>query len=223
MSCASALRVKICCISSVDEARMAIESGADAIGLVSNMPSGPGVIAEELIRSIATTVPPHIATFLLTSHQRVADIVAQQRRCETNTIQICDRLTEGSHAELRAALPRVTLVQVIHVTDQESVDEAIAVAHEVDALLLDSGNQALATKELGGTGRTHDWQLSGQIRRAVRVPVFLAGGLRAGNVHAAVAEVGPWGVDLCSSVRTDGRLDPQKLHAFMRQCRLAES
>jgi phosphoribosylanthranilate isomerase len=212
-------RVKVCCISSAEEAFAAIDAGADAIGLVSAMPSGPGVIAEELIRAIAAKVPPPIATFLLTCHQRVGDIVAQQRRCGTNTVQLCDRLVEGSLADLRAAMPGIALVQVIHVMDSDSVAEAIRLGPKVDALLLDSGNQALATKELGGTGRTHDWQLSREIREAARTPVFLAGGLRPDNIRAAIDQVGPWGVDLCSGVRTDGCLDVGKLAAFMRQCR----
>jgi phosphoribosylanthranilate isomerase len=207
----------VCCISSAEEARTAIEAGADAIGLVSSMPSGPGVIPEDLIRAIARTVPPPIATFLLTCHQRVDDIVAQQKRCGTNTVQLCDRLVEGDHADLRAAMPGVSIVQVIHVNGRESVEEAINIAPDVDALLLDSGNQRLATKELGGTGRTHDWRLSAEIRRNVRAPIFLAGGLRAENLRDAIGEVEPWGVDVCSGVRSDGRLDQSKLEAFMFQ------
>jgi phosphoribosylanthranilate isomerase len=213
------VKVKVCCISSVEEARTAIDAGADAVGLVSSMPSGPGVISEDLIREIARTVPPPIATFLLTCHQRVDYIAAQQRRCGTNTIQLCDRLVKGSYADLRAAMPGVSLVQVIHVNGRESVDEAVKIAQHVDALLLDSGNQRLAVKELGGTGRTHDWRLSAEIRLAVRTPIFLAGGLRAENVRDAIAQVEPWGVDLCSGVRSDGHLNQSKLKEFMLQVR----
>lgn len=213
------VRVKVCCISSVEEARIAIEAGADAVGLVSAMPSGPGVISEDLIQTIARAVPPPIATFLLTCHQRVSDIVAQRQRCGTNTVQLCDRLVEGSYNELRAAMPGVSIVQVVHVNGRESVEEAVNIASHVDALLLDSGNQKLATKELGGTGRTHDWRLSAEIRREVRAPIFLAGGLRAENVRDAIGQVEPWGVDLCSGVRSAGRLDQSKLKAFMLECR----
>jgi phosphoribosylanthranilate isomerase len=207
----------VCCIGSIQEARIAVQAGADAVGLVSSMPSGPGVISEDSIRTIAATVPPPIATFLLTCHQRLEDIVAQQQRCGTNTVQLCDRLVEGSHPELRAAMPGISVVQVIHVNGRESVDEAIEIAPHVDALLLDSGNQKLATKELGGTGRTHDWGLSAEIRRRARAPVFLAGGLRAENVRDAISQVEPWGVDICSGVRTDGRLDQSKLDGFILQ------
>jgi phosphoribosylanthranilate isomerase len=128
-------------------------------------------------------------------------------------------LTSGTHAELRRALPGIAVVQVIHVTDETSVAEALAVAPDVDALLLDSGNLSLAVKELGGTGRVHDWRLSRRIRVESPKPVFLAGGLNPGNVRQAVAEVAPFGLDLCSSVRTDGHLDPVKLAAFFAAIR----
>ena len=209
-------RVKICCIGSVEEARTAVEYGASAVGLVGEMPSGPGVIAEELITRIAATVPPAVASFLLTCAQDADAIVRQQRRAGTNTVQICDRLSSGTYEELRAAMPGVALVQVIHVAGPESIEEAISVAPRVGAILLDSGNQSLPVKELGGTGRTHDWELSRSIREAVEVPVFLAGGLNASNVAEAVRRVGPFGVDVCSGVRTDGRLDERKLSDFFR-------
>jgi phosphoribosylanthranilate isomerase len=207
-------RVKICCIASIAEASMAIEHGASAVGLVSAMPSGPGPIPESLIAEIAAMVPPGVASFLLTCKQDVSSIIDQQRRLRVNTIQICDRLVEGSYDDLRKALPGVSLVQVIHVTGPESVEEAQAVAPNVDAILLDSGNQSLKVKELGGTGRTHDWSLSRMIRETINVPLFLAGGLKAENVAEAIRRVQPFGIDVCSGVRTDGRLDPEKLRAF---------
>ncbi|MEE9162121.1 MAG: phosphoribosylanthranilate isomerase [Candidatus Neomarinimicrobiota bacterium] len=210
-------RVKICCIGSADEARLAVEYGASALGLVSEMPSGPGVIPEDLITEIAAGIPPAVASFLLTSRQAAGAIIAQQRRCGTSTIQLCDRLPVQDYAALREALPGIALVQVIHVTGEGALEEALAVASEVQGLLLDSGGRTLPVKRLGGTGRTHDWRISRQIREQVDVPVFLAGGLIPGNVRAAVDAVGPFGVDVCSGVRTDGRLDEAKLGAFMRQ------
>src|SRR4029453_1900562 len=143
--------------------------------------------------------------------QDAESIIDQQRRLRVNTIQICDRLTSGSYHEIHAALPGVKLVQVIHVTGSESVDEAIAVAPHVDAILLDSGNQSLAIKELGGTGRAHDWRISRKIRETIGKPLFLAGGLKPDNVAEAIETVQPFGIDVCSGVRTDGRLDERKL------------
>jgi phosphoribosylanthranilate isomerase len=206
-------RVKICCISSVEEARLAIACGASALGLVSEMPSGPGVIDLEEIAAIAERVPPPIATFLLTCKQTVDEIVAQHRVCRTNTIQICDHLKD-SYADLRRALPNVKIVQVVHVADENSLAEALEIAEKTDAILLDSGNQKLEIKELGGTGRTHDWAISRKIVELVKVPVFLAGGLRAENVAEAMRLVKPFGLDLCSSVRSGGKLDEKKLNRF---------
>ena len=217
------VRVKICCIQSPEEARLAIEHGADALGLVSAMPSGPGVISEDRIAEVARSVPPPISTFLLTSLQDLDRITEQATRCGTDTLQLCDRLPRGSHRRLRRALPRIRLVQVVHVTGAASVAEALAVAEEVDALLLDSGNQALEVKELGGTGRTHDWRISRQIVERSPVPVFLAGGLRPDNVFEAVTQVRPYGIDLCSGVRRDDQLDRARLGNFFTEVARANS
>jgi phosphoribosylanthranilate isomerase len=209
--------IKICCIASREEADLAISAGATAIGLVSAMPSGPGPIADSLIADIAAGVPPPIATFLLTCRQDAESIIEQHALCRTSTLQLVDTVAPAEVEKLRARLPGIRLVQVIHVGGEESIGEAREAARYVDALLLDSGNQKLAIKELGGTGRVHDWRISRRIRDEVDVPLFLAGGLNAGNVAAAVAAVQPHGVDICSGVRTGGQLDAAKLRAFVSE------
>lgn len=193
---------------------MAIRHGASALGLVSEMPSGPGVIPEDTIREVAGVVPPPVATFLLTCKQDAATIIAQQRRCRVNTIQLCDSVEADVYDALRRELPGVSLVQVIHVRGMEALDEAASASVKVDALLLDSGNQSLAVKELGGTGRRHDWRISRAIVEALDVPVFLAGGLNPDNVAEAIETVRPFGLDVCSGVRTEGKLDEEKLERF---------
>jgi phosphoribosylanthranilate isomerase len=207
-------RVKICCISSLEEAKQAISLGASALGLVGKMPSGPGIITDETIYKIAKTVPPPIATFLLTSENSADEIIAHHKRTLTNTIQIVDKLTVGTYQHIYDALPAIKIVQVIHVIDENSVEEAVKISENVDALLLDSGNPNLAIKELGGTGRTHNWKLSREIRDSVKVPVFLAGGLTPENAAEAISQVEPFGLDLCSGVRTNRKLDLFKLEAF---------
>jgi phosphoribosylanthranilate isomerase len=209
------IRVKICCIASIGEAQMAIDSGASAIGLVGKMPSGPGPIPDELIREIAFSIPPPLSTFLLTSETTPENIASHHSRTLTSTIQIVDMPVKGTYEKLRVLLPSVKLVQVIHVMDERSVETAISISGEVDALLLDSGNPTLKIKELGGTGRVHNWKLSREISKNSRCPVFLAGGLNPQNVRQAIEEVDPFGIDVCSGVRTGGALDRSKLSEFM--------
>lgn len=210
-------RVKICCIKNVDEAKSAISFGASAIGLVGRMPSGPGPITDEEIKIIAAYAPPPIATFLLTSETNVDDIVAHHKKVNTNTIQIVDALNGEKYKELKEKLPAVKIVQVIHVIDESSVDEAVRISEQVDGLLLDSGNPNKAVKELGGTGRQHDWKLSRKIVEQSQVPLFLAGGLNPSNVRKAIEEVQPFGVDLCSGLRPNGNLDLQLLDEFFNE------
>ena len=212
-------RLKVCCIASIEEARLAIAHGADAIGLVGAMPSGPGPIPDELIAEIARTVPPPVATFLLTSRVEAEDVVSHVRGAGVNTVQLVDAVGVETYAALRRSLPQVRIVQVIHVQDDGALEEARRVAEFVDALLLDSGRPNLAVKELGGTGRTHNWAISRRIVETVERPVFLAGGITPGNVAEAIRTVRPYGIDLCSGVRVGGRLDAGKLGRLVGEMR----
>ncbi|OSZ79856.1 N-(5'-phosphoribosyl)anthranilate isomerase [Chitinophagaceae bacterium IBVUCB2] len=209
-------RVKICCISSIEEAALAIRLGADAVGLVGKMPSGPGPIPDDLIAAIAKAIHPPVSSFLLTSEQSASGIINHVQKVNTNTVQIVDELTTGSYQQIRDALPHLKIVQVIHVTGEENIEQALKIKDEVDAILLDSGNPSAGIKILGGTGNTHNWNISRKLVEQVGIPVFLAGGLHAGNVAEAIAAVQPFGVDICSGVRTNGQLDPIKLSSFIK-------
>ena len=210
------VKVKICCISSIEEAALAIAHGAAAIGLVGRMPSGPGIITDELIHSIAKTVPPPIDSFLLTSETTAEKVIEHHKKVNTTTIQIVDALTDRQYHKIREAIPHVKLVQVIHVLDEKAVQEAIEIAEWVDAILLDSGNPNLSTKVLGGTGKTHNWDLSKKIRENISIPTYLAGGINKDNIRMAIDQVQPYGIDLCSSVRTNGQLDERKLEELFK-------
>jgi phosphoribosylanthranilate isomerase len=214
-------RVKICCISSIGEAAMAMTAGADALGFVAAMPSGPGVVTDATIRAVTADVPPPVATFLLTSRTAGTDIADHVRHCGANTVQIVDHIDPGELAVLAVSLPMVRRVQVIHVEGPGALGLIARYEPYVHAFLLDSGKPGGTMRELGGTGRTHDWAVSAEFVRRTAKPVFLAGGLNAGNVGEAIATVRPFGVDLCSGVRTNGHLDQAKLDAFMAAVRAA--
>ncbi len=215
-------RLKVCCIASPEEAHLAVRLGADALGLVGPMPSGPGVIADDTIALIARSVPPGIATFLLTSRTNSEAIVEHVRGAGVNTVQLVDRVPDGAYVALRRHAPGVRIVQVLHVQDEGVLAEARRVEPHVDAILLDSGRPSAAVKELGGTGRTHDWTLSARVVAKFAKPVFLAGGIRPENVAEAIRAVRPFGIDLCTGVRTEGRLVESKLRELVIAMRRAD-
>ena len=214
-------RVKVCCIASVDEAQMAVAAGADAIGLVGAMPSGPGPIADELIARIAAVVPPPVASFLLTSEVSAVAIAAHVARTRPTAVQIVSHIDPAQLAALRPLVGSVRIVQVVHVEDAAALDLIAAYGAHCDAFLLDSGRPSAA--ELGGTGRVHDWAVSADFVKRSSRPVFLAGGLTAANAAQAIRQVRPYGLDLCSGLRTGGALDEGKLHTFMRAVRAADA
>ncbi|MEM8784216.1 MAG: phosphoribosylanthranilate isomerase [Planctomycetota bacterium] len=210
-------RLKVCCIASVREAKLAIALGADALGLVARMPSGPGCISDERIADIAGSVPPPVATFLLTSETDPSAVVDHVRRTGVNTVQLVDDAVDRTVWQaLRDQTPAVRIVQVLHVLGEATIETAERAEPFVDALLLDSGDPHGPVRKLGGTGRVHDWAVSRRIVERSSVPVFLAGGLNPSNVATAIEQVRPYGIDLCSGVRTDGSLDEQKLVSLVR-------
>jgi len=212
-------RVKICCMASPAEARIAATAGADLIGLVGPMPSGAGIITPAECREIADGAPAKVTPVLLTSSQTAAEIARDVSACAVRTVQIVRHVEPGVHDALADRLPGVRRFQVVHVEGSSALELIATYGARTDAFLLDSGRPGEA--ELGGTGRTHDWEVSAAFVRASPVPVFLAGGLTPGNVGEAIARVRPHGVDICSGVRTDDRLDPEKLRAFMAAIDLA--
>jgi phosphoribosylanthranilate isomerase len=208
-------RVKICCITSAQALALATRYGADAIGLVGPMPSGTGIIGLDRARELAALTPPPVASFLLSCATRPADLLAEAREVAPAVLQIVDAVEPAAYALLRRELPALKLVQVLHVDGEASLEEARALFGLVDALLLDSGAPHAAVRELGGTGRVHDWAVSARIVAEAPVPVLLAGGLTSENVGEAIGTVRPFGVDLCTGLRSEGRLDEAKLAAFM--------
>ncbi|MFP4469362.1 MAG: phosphoribosylanthranilate isomerase [Bacteroidales bacterium] len=212
-------KIKICCIQNRREVDLAVEAGVDAIGLVSVMPSGPGVIDEDSIRELLDYARGRIERFLLTSSVSAVDITDQYHRFEPDTLQLVDSVSEDEYREIRKQISGVRLVQVIHVRGESAIEEARLYAGLADALLLDSGNPGLSVKSLGGTGKVHDWHISRKIVELVNVPVYLAGGLNPANIAEAVHTVKPHGVDVCSGIRRAGLLEEDMLKRFVDEVR----
>ncbi len=206
--------LKVCCIASLEEAQMAMDAGANAIGLVGPMPSGPGVIEDATIAEIAKFVGDKVWSVLLTSRVSVEGICDHVAETGVNTVQIVDEPEPGTYRALRQMASAPRIIQVIHVEDESAIALAQKSAQEVDVILLDSGRPSAPTKILGGTGQQHDWRLSRAIVEAVPCPVFLAGGIRPNNVTDAIRQVRPAGIDLCTGVRQDGALSEELLAAL---------
>lgn len=215
-------RIKVCCIQDIGEARLALELGADALGLVGPMPNGIGPIEDEKIAKISAALEKSVERFLLTSETEAEEVVAHVARCGTNVVQLVDAVQSDTYSLLRRRHPALRIVQVIHVENDRAIEQASGLATHVDALLLDSGKPSAAVRTLGGTGDTHDWSISRKIVAHSRVPVFLAGGLNPGNVTEAIHQVRPYGVDVCSGLRQDGRLLADRLRDFVSAVRQAD-
>lgn len=213
-------RLKVCCISSASEADLAVGFGADVLGLVGPMPSGPGVITDELAREIVRSLPPAVTAFLLTSETTAETIIDEARFVGVTCVQIVRHVAPSAHLRMAEVAPWLRRVQVLHVEDDSVLSLAQIYEPHVDAFLLDSGRPGLA--DLGGTGRAHDWTLSAKLVASSQRRVFLAGGLNDTNVAAAIAKVRPFALDVCSGVRRDGKLDGERLAAFVAAVRRAD-
>ncbi len=209
-------KFKICCIRSAEEADLAISLGALAVGLVGEMPNGPGPIDDATIAAIAGYIHARygdaVWTTLLTSRTGGADIADHVAMTGVNTVQIVDAPQAGAYQEIRRAHRSLRIIQVIHVEDAASIGQAREAEPFVDALLLDSGKPSAPEKTLGGTGDVHDWAISRRIVEAVEKPVFLAGGLSPENISGAIEAVPPFGVDICSGLR-----DRENGYALVRE------
>jgi phosphoribosylanthranilate isomerase len=216
-------RIKICCIASAEEAQLAIAAGADALGFIGVVPPSPRAIPDEAIAGIAATVPPPVATVLVSSQRDAEAISAQVRRTRPSVIQVVAPIDPAEWALLAELEPHLRRIQVIHVEGPEALDFIPLYAPHVHAFLLDSGKAASATPYYGGTGETHDWAISAAFVARSPLPVFLAGGITPANAAEAIRQVRPYGLDLCTGLRTDGRLDPARLAEVVRAVRDADA
>lgn len=215
-------RMKICCIRDLDEAWLAVGHGVDAVGLVGPMPNGPGQIDAPTVRLLTANAPAGVSSWTLTIATDAATIIETARASATQTIQLVCGVEPAVADAVRAAMPALRIVSVIHVEGDDAIEAALRIAPHVHGVLLDSGRPGAKTPTYGGTGDTHDWAVSRRVVEAVPGPVWLAGGLTPSNVGDAIRAVRPFGVDVCSKLRTDGQLDAAKVAAFSAAVRAAD-
>lgn len=211
------VKLKVCCISSLEEAKLASAYGADYLGLVGPMPSGPGVLSLEEVSAITSQLNDTQHSIFLSSGRTAKEIYEVFSGLGARSIQVVRQIDIDELKKLRDLLPDTELFSVVHVVGEESIALAKEYQAYANYILLDSGKPG--SKILGGTGKTHNWDFSRRIVQEVSIPVFLAGGLNPDNIKEAVDRVSPYGVDLCSGLRTNDRLDEKKLKHFLDQLR----
>lgn len=207
------MRVKICGIQSQEDMSTALQAGADALGfLVGITHVAEDKIGLEEAKYLIEQLPPFVSSVAVTHLQQTDEIVDIVRTIRCTTVQVHNDVEVSVLQQIRAKLPHVKIIKAVHVTGQEALDYAREMASYVDALLLDSRT----SDRLGGTGLTHDWNISRQIVEQGPVPVILAGGLTPSNVGDAVQSVRPFGVDVNSGVEIAGKKDPHKCREFVQ-------
>ena len=196
-------RIKICGITRVEDARIAVESGADAIGLVFYAPS-PRSVGLEQARAIVAAIPPFVTTVGLFVDPAPDEVESVLRRCSLGLLQFHG--DEAPEFCCRFGLPYIKAAQVR--ADADLV-QYLSPYHAAQGWLLDAYHEQL----FGGTGEPFDWTL---IPRDLARPVILSGGLTPDNVGMAVRQVRPWAVDVSSGVEAaKGVKDAAKIAAFI--------
>jgi len=216
--------VKICGIRRQEDALIATELGADAIGLlVGQKHNSPDFVSATVARDIFRALPPSVDAVLVTHVEDVDELERLLQESEITTIQLHSEIAPSSVERLRHRLPHLKIFKSVNIISADSVAYPEAFKKLVDGFVLDSIN--LATSQVGGTGKTHDWSVSRQIvMRYPEVPIILAGGLNSENVRSAIERVRPFGVDVNSGTKAaDGFKDPRKIEAFIIQAKHEQS
>ena len=212
--------VKICGIRRHEDALIAAELGADAIGLlVGQRHNSPDFISAAVARDISRTLPPSVEAVLVTHIENIDELERLLQQSGITTVQLHSEIASSSVERLRGRLPDVKIFKSVHVISADSVAYPEAFRKLADGLVLDSIN--VATDQIGGTGKTHDWSISRQIvTRYPEIPIILAGGLNSENVRSAIEYVHPFGVDVNSGTKgSDGFKDARKMREFILEAK----
>jgi phosphoribosylanthranilate isomerase len=195
-------RVKVCGVTRIDDALLAVELGATAIGLVF-WPDSPRAIDPVRARAIAAALPPFVSTIGVFVDQPVEEV-----RSIAEAVQLTGVQLHGSESMEYARALLQPVIKAVAVTEGFTPESVDAFPAEITVLL-----DAHDPVRRGGTGRTIDWSIAASA--AARRPVFLSGGLTPSNIRDAVMRVKPYAVDLSSGVESaPGIKDPVKLRAL---------
>ena len=210
------VRVKICGITRKEDLAVAVDAGADAVGFLVGVPTSPRNLTLERAKMLLDLVPVFVDSVIVTAPETVEDIVEICETLKPSVIQIHGKKNFVA-SQVRKKVKNTCLVKTVYVKPDILKEENIEELKQFDAVLLDS----FTKNQYGGTGKTHDWTVSKQIKEAVApVPVILAGGLKPENVKEAILAVNPYAVDVASGVEASpGIKDHNKIHAFVENAK----
>ncbi|MCX8072796.1 MAG: phosphoribosylanthranilate isomerase [Candidatus Binatia bacterium] len=216
------VRIQVAGVSSLEEALFLERLGVDALGFTVRLPEGiHDDLTEAKARSIVQALPPFVATVAITYVRDGRSAIELARYLGVTALQLHGDFPAPELEMVRVALPHLKIIRAVSVTGPEAITVARSWERRVDALILDTYDPA--TGRRGATGKTHDWNVSAEIVRSVRLPVILAGGLTAENVGAAIRQVQPWAVDTHTGVEDAfGRRDFRRMEEFVAAVRRSE-
>ena len=213
------MRVKICGTKNLNEARMAVSLGADAVGFLLGLNDfSEDEVDGATARHIIARLPPFVSSVLVTHKTDSEWIVEACKQIGCTVIQLHGDFAIDEIPALKEKVPHMRVIKTIHVENAGAVASALAASRWADAILLDT----MTGTRIGGTGVTHDWSISGRIVKMIDKPVVLAGGLNPQNVRRAIALVSPFAVDVNSGVENpDGSKSAEKVESFIRAAKAA--
>ncbi len=210
------VKVKICGITNMNDALLAAEYGADFLGFIVDIEKSEDSLSRSVARDLIMQVPLEITPVMVTYLNKASDVVELARFVKPMAIQFHADITVGEIGKIRKALPKMKIIKAVHVTGEKAIDEAKKFEDYADYILLDSKSKG----KIGGTGKTHNWNISRKIVEKCKKPVILAGGLNPENVLDAVRIVKPFGVDVNSGVKSSPRKkDADKMERFIAEAR----
>ncbi|MGA9668224.1 MAG: phosphoribosylanthranilate isomerase [Terracidiphilus sp.] len=218
--------IKICGSTSLEDAQLAAEAGADAVGFV--FAPSPRRVSAAQVAAIVPHLPPTLEKIGVFVNAGLDEIYSAVTVCGLTGVQLHSEAGPGVPGRLRERMgSELRILRVVHF-GTETVDvvaEQIAQHtrnRDVDGVLVDS----LTPVAVGGTGVTFDWENAREIFRRnaeARKRLIAAGGLNPENVSEAIVTLRPWGVDVASGVEAaPGRKDPDKVRGFVARARAAD-
>ena len=210
--------VKICANKTIEEAQMCLNAGADVIGiLVGQEHSSTDFVNKETAKEICDYVNKRCNVSLVTHLTNADEIIELTKFIGNNIIQLHSNIEEREVKKIVNALPNIKLVRLIHISTDGQIATNISKMKYADFYLLDSFN--LKTNQVGGTGFTHDWNKSRELITKLNKPTFLAGGLNPDNVKIAINQTNPYGVDVNSGCKVDGKKNAEKVLKFVKNAK----